>query len=285
MGVPLFFAISGAIFLHGKTPRYKNFKKVISSIIIFSLISLFYVYFRGWPSIWGLVYNSINKPVFYHLWFFYTIIPVYFVMTIVDLKKTNLLYIILSCFILFTILNPRIGNVFLSGSITSNRFMLDGEVIYYILYGACGAAVAELRKPTQKNQRYVTISAIITLVLSVSFIAYSTSYMTILNSKFSAPLYSYNSIPVFLSTFSALIIFKNINLHKKIENFLRIAAKHSLEIYGVHAIFLDILLRHNLRMYAYPFADLPLTFIVVLSLCYIFSLIMHSGFKRLGLHM
>lgn len=283
MGVPIFFAISGAIFLRGKTPKYRNFKKLILSLVVFSLISLLYTYLRGWPSTWELLINSISKPVFYHLWFFYTIIPLYILMSIIDIKKSNGMYIIILCFIIFTIFNPQIGPFFFSGGKTSSRFMVDGEFLYYILYGVCGAAIAEVTYISEKRKTYTILGSIIILIISVLIISYNTKYMTGINGKFTAPLYNYTSIPVFLSTLSALIILKNVDINNNVKKVLHLVAKNSLEIYGIHAIILDVLLRKNLRMFNYPFIDLPITFLIVLSLSYIFALLVRKPFKRIGM--
>ncbi len=273
MSVPLFFAISGAILLQQKSPKNSNFLKILINLLLYSAISCLYIFLRGWPSVVDSIYNIINKPVFYHLWFFYYMIPLYIIMSVVRAREVHGAQTLIMISILFIVFNPQIGNIFFQGKIHGNRFMLDGEFIFYLMYGVAGTAIANYQVKGKRHRRTLLLSAFFSLLLSVSFIALGTMHSTVSSGKFHSPLYNYTSIPVFIASISTLFLFRFSELPKLINAIFVNVGNYSLAIFGIHAIFLDIILRSGLRDFSRPIADITMTFLIVTLGSYAFSIV------------
>lgn len=124
--VPVFMMISGALLISTNKPfNCKNYmtKRLGKVVVPFIGWTIIYALFAGFilqsqmlPSsefefafatAWHVIKNATNDPAWYHLWFFYDFIPLYFVIPFLApvLKKlpTQLIYLLVICFVvLFT---------------------------------------------------------------------------------------------------------------------------------------------------------------------------------------
>ena len=96
VGLPLFFMISGALLLgkvYDSVSRFylKRFPKILIPFLLYSAAYYVYVHLVEKPSpmsfgdFWMTV---IREPQFYHLWFVYTLIGIYFIVPFISIAVT-----------------------------------------------------------------------------------------------------------------------------------------------------------------------------------------------------
>lgn len=264
--VPLFFMISGYIFMRNKNMKLKNITKIIASLVFYSVISLMYlVVFKNYDisstNLLSLASSSLRKPVFYHLWFFYTILVCYFFFALISVKKVSVLYAILFASILFIFFNARTSSYtyFLFGFGYSGISVITSNIPFFILYSALGAIIGSEQTNEIKN------IALIPILLSVTLItAYLTYLISVKNNSFTSDFYANESFLVMWATVSFFIFIKN--LKEGVMVFGRATkyiASAALPIYGIHALILDYINSNGLRPSSI-FIDIPLTVVVVL---------------------
>jgi len=139
--VPLFMMISGALLLSIERPfhceQYLT-KRLLKVVIPFIGWTIIYAVVTGInPEGWSLVQtmqvikNSANDPAWYHLWFFYDFIPLYFVIPFLIplLKKLSdeLIKMVLAIY----------GVMFLMNWLQVDSFLLENLVLYsgYLILG------------------------------------------------------------------------------------------------------------------------------------------------------
>ncbi|MBN1449443.1 MAG: hypothetical protein JW963_00360 [Anaerolineales bacterium] len=100
--------------------------------------------------------------------------------------------------------------------------------------------------------------------MSTAFLIHQASFRA---GKFIGRYYEYNSVFVFTGAFSVFALFKMIEPRLRIvECPIRILAKYSLPIYGVHALLLDFITQKGFMHFKHPVLDISLTFITTLAL-------------------
>ena len=115
--VPVFMMLSGALLLSSKKPfncKYYLSRRLAKVVIPFIAWTVIYAIITGWENGgWYLattlevLKNSPNNPAWYHIWFFYDFIPLYFVIPFfaLFLKRTDdetLKLLLFSFTVLFT---------------------------------------------------------------------------------------------------------------------------------------------------------------------------------------
>lgn len=272
--VPLFFMISGFIFMSEKDMKVKHILKIIINLLLYSAIAFAYVLCFNIVDIsklsWATIAASyLKKPVFYHLWFFYTILVCYFFFAFLTIKNTHTTKALLFIFIIFILFNARTSSFtsHLFGFNYSGVFTIAGATPFFILYAALGAILG--KENTRINFQYLYLSGFI--VMS-GFTAYLTYKFTSMNNKFIPDFYSYES---FLVMFASVCIFLFIKTFKErliLGRLTTLIATTSLPIYGVHALILDFITLNKWR----PdniIIDLPATFLAVFGLSFGVSMI------------
>lgn len=263
ISVPLFFAISGYFFFSERTPKVKNFIKIIANIALYSLLSFAYLLFLRHITLSEINFNFVAKQAFYHLWFFYALVPVYVVAVLVNTRLPSFWTSLAAGMTLFSLLNPQMGALLKPfGLGFASQFSISGNTIFYIAYAILGASIGRA-PPVDDRRLTLTISlALVALFSSWTIIATTTYYETVAAGTLTMSQYSYNSFPVFIGTIAAIILFKHIELPKRISKVLRFISNYSLPIYGIHALVLDYF--RDCRNLHYPMIDIPITFAAVL---------------------
>lgn len=93
----------------------------------------------------------LQKPVFYHLWFFFAIAVIYLVSPLIQVKNVSGKMLLMLMVIIGIIANPntvpqKIGGV----EWLPINLYINGDTFYYILYGILGRAIGmmETQKPS-----------------------------------------------------------------------------------------------------------------------------------------
>ncbi|QSW33880.1 acyltransferase family protein [Leclercia pneumoniae] len=236
--VPLFFMISGYIFMRNKDVKTKNIIKLVVNLVFYSSISVAYIaYAYGIVPSLETLFKAITKPVFYHLWFFYTIILCYIFFCIFQVKQVSPKKMIFVASIIFVFFNLR------SFHFTRTLFdfemkgvlFLDESTLFYLVYAALGASLGAAESNGKNNKLYL-----------LGFVVFSalTAVFTALASHKGGTWFG-----GFYSNFSFLVLWASICMFIFIKNcgdsFLIFGkatpfiASVSLPVYGLHALVLD----------------------------------------------
>ncbi|WP_427122227.1 acyltransferase [Proteus mirabilis] len=281
--VPLFFMLSGFIFFNEKKPKAKNFIKLISALAFYTLL-VFLVKKISHLIMPNLVDDTefyfITEPAFYHLWFFYPLLVVYFASYLIDASKFSFKKTIVAIFFLCVIFNPNFSYVMhaVFGISIKNYFMVDGDYFYYIIYSVIGAMFKqiEIKKTKITFIASLCIYAVLTMVIFLL-----TQMATIEKGEFVGIYYSYTSPQVILSAIAIFWLFLSIKNRLPISLIVMTISKYSLGIYGIHAIILYGI-QKVFKYYEYPsLIMIPIIFIIVLIFSILFAIVIRK-FDRYG---
>ncbi|EEQ10958.1 Inner membrane protein yiaH [Yersinia mollaretii ATCC 43969] len=270
--VPLFFMISGYLFLGEKSAKQKHFTRIGLCLLFYSVVALIYILTLTPIDGWASLKNILQKPVFYHLWFFYAIIVVYLVSPLINVKPVSGRYLAVIILLLAVLANPQASKFSLGGfHLLPINLYIYGDTFYYLLYALLGRAIGML----ETQGRIISWSAAMLFILSVILIAISTEKQTRINGSFADTFYMYCSPLVFVAAVSMLVWFKNC-LNQQI-GWLSWLAGHSLAIYGFHALIIHFIRTHHYDFTAYPVLDIFYVFALALAL----STLLSMGLQRI----
>lgn len=272
VSVPLFFMISGYLFFGEKSAGKKHFIRIGCCILFYSLIALVYIAaftkIGFWPSLRGM----LQKPVFYHLWFFYAIAVIYLLSPLISVKPVSRRYLAGVLVILAVVANPNTGAVTVGNAhLLPVNLYIYGDTFYYLLYALAGRAIGMM----DTGRRGISWLAALGFALSVALIVRGTKSQMFINGSFADTFYIYCGPLVFIAAVSLLVWFKNC-LPDPI-GWLGIFSRHSLAIYGFHAIIVNFMRNRHLELSAYPLLDIFWVFGVALAL----SLLLSMGLQKL----
>ncbi|VEI15256.1 Inner membrane protein YiaH [Serratia plymuthica] len=272
VSVPLFFMISGYLFFGEKSAGKKHFIRIGCCILFYSLIALVYIAaftkIGFWPSLRGM----LQKPVFYHLWFFYAIAVIYLLSPLISVKPVSRRYLAGGLVILAVIANPNTGAVTVGNAhLLPVNLYIYGDTFYYLLYALAGRAIGMM----DTGRRGISWLAALGFVLSVALIVRGTKSQMFINGSFADTFYIYCGPLVFIAAVSLLVWFKNC-LPDPI-GWLGVFSRHSLAIYGFHAIIVNFMRSRHLELITHPLLDIFWVFGVALAL----SLLLSMGLQKL----
>lgn len=75
--VPLFFMISGYLFFGERSAQPRHMLRLLLCLLFYSAVSLAYITWLTPISEGRSILKMLQKPVFYHLWFFFALIGIY----------------------------------------------------------------------------------------------------------------------------------------------------------------------------------------------------------------
>lgn len=272
VSVPLFFMISGYLFFGEKSAGKKHFIRIGCCILFYSLIALVYIAaftkIGFWPSLRGM----LQKPVFYHLWFFYAIAVIYLLSPLISVKPVSRRYLAGVLVILAVVANPNTGAVTVGNArLLPVNLYIYGDTFYYLLYALAGRAIGMM----DTGRRGISWLAALGFALSVALIVRGTKSQMFINGSFADTFYIYCGPLVFIAAVSLLVWFKNC-LPDPI-GWLGVFSRHSLAIYGFHAIIVNFMRSRHLELTAHPLLDIFWVFGVALAL----SLLLSMGLQKL----
>lgn len=283
--VPLFFMISGYIFLSEHSPRKKHIIKLFSALIFYSLIGwianfFFYYLFRDqikFPNA-----SILNAPIFYHLWFFYTLIPVYIILMMIKSRAVSFKTVLILSIVVFVILNPRTNDLtkLLFNMDIKHEFMFGNLFIGCLLFSIVGGMLNGVKiNNINEKLKYIPFILFVISSLSISFLTIKISEI---NGKSTTIFYGYTTPLVAISSISIFIFFFLKPSWVKENRFVSLISRYSLGIYGFHAVIL-FFIKNYTEFYKgnyiiwFPFVFL-LTVVISMLLTYIIKLFDKKGY-------
>lgn len=89
VSVPLFFMISGFLFFGERSAQPRHFLRIALCVLFYSAVALAYISLFTSINAELSLKNLLQKPVFYHLWFFFAIAVIYLVSPLIQVKSIS----------------------------------------------------------------------------------------------------------------------------------------------------------------------------------------------------
>jgi len=261
VSVPLFFMISGYLFFGERSAERRHFLRIGLCLLFYSTIAFLYIAFFTAISPRLSLVNLLQKPVFYHLWFFFAIIVIYLLSPLISVKKVGISVILGLLLIVGVIANPNTVPQSLGGIkwLPVNLY-INGDTFYYVLYGLLGRAIGML----ETQYRRYTLTAALAFIACVTLISLGTHSELARQGNFSDTFYLYCGPLVFIAAISLFITVKN-TLNQRPLPGLALISRHSLGIYGFHALFIHALRTRHIEIPHWPVLDIAWIFSATLA--------------------
>ena len=245
--VPAFIMISGALLLSSERPFNAEdyvIKRVARVVIPFFAWSLIYAFAAGFivndeiTGSWSMgesikvIEQSNETPVWYHLWFFYDFIPLYFVIPfLIPVLKKATPALIKGLMVIWMVL-------FLMTWLNVEHFLLQNVILYtgYLLFGWY-----LFNRDNSAQLKYWVIMGIFMLVINIGgswWLAIETGY-------YSSFFMGYKTLNTVIITGMLFVLAQRYagNIQGKLRVLISVIAKYSLGIYLLHPLLL-IPVRH-----------------------------------------
>ena len=233
--VPVFMMISGALLLstnrefNARHYLTKRLSKVAIPLLGWTIIYAVITGYLGggFSDFVKVIQESPNNPAWYHLWFFYDFIPLYFVVPflIIILKKLDDEYIkmILMTFVV----------LFLMKWLKVESF-LQQNLILYTGYFILGWYL--FNRDNSKDVKWWVIAGVSMLVLNV----FGTWFIAIETGKYSSFFMGYKTLNTMIIGGMLFVVAQTYadKIQGKLRSFISLIAKYSLGIYLLHPILL-----------------------------------------------
>ncbi len=298
--IPIFFMLSGTFILEQvqrESVRHfllKRFKRILVPFFLWSA-----VYFlwrvsvnKEQISFYEILPLFIKEPAYYHLWFIYTLIGLYFLSPFIGIylkhaSKGNIRFFLLTWFVFGSLL-PTVESLLSIETYLS--ISTPSSIFYYTGYFILGYLL--------KNIHVKRRSLIFLLLLFISafvFTVYGTYYLTakIKGGVFTEALYEYYSVNVLLMSIPVFLIIKSIRWPGILSDGKTAILLNSLVlcipgIYLVHAIVISVFKGNVLQFMAInkvfnPWIGIPLfaTSVLIVSFCIVYAIRQVPGLKSL----
>jgi surface polysaccharide O-acyltransferase-like enzyme len=274
--VPVFMMISGALLLSTERPfncdHYltKRLSKVaipfVGWTIIYAIVAGFVAGDWSATQTIKVLQNSPNDPAWYHLWFFYDFIPLYFVIPflIPILRKltpelTKLLIVL--CFIMFLMKWFKVES-----------FLLENLVLYtcYLILGWY------LFNRDNREQLKCWILAGVSMLLMNFFGSWD---LAVKSGQYSSFFMGYKTLNTMIIGGMLFVVAQTYADHVtgKLREFISIVSKYSLGIYLLHPLLLIPVRELDNGFYDYfgsNWLAIPIITIVVLFISLIFTMLL-----------
>ena len=245
-GVPIFFMISGTLFLD----KDISIKKIYSKYVLRLLVSF---------CVWSIVYVALSDQALswcdrlsefisghYHMWFILVLMGLYmcipFLRPIVQSKKTTIYFLVLALIVSFiipeinTILkdfgNEQITNIFEMITRIINNL---GIVSWYAGYFVLGYVLNRIN--ISKKVRFILYSV---GVLGALFTIIMTLIVSIKTQTASNSYYIWFNVNIMIQAIAVFVFFKYKEYKsEKVNAIIQKLSKYSYGVYLIHLIFLE----------------------------------------------
>lgn len=261
VSVPLFFMISGFLFFGERSAQPRHFLRIALCLLFYSGVALAYIALFTSINAELSLKNLLQKPVFYHLWFFFAIAVIYLVSPLIQVKNVSGKMLLVLMVMIGIIANPNTVTQKIGGFewLPINLY-INGDTFYYILYGMLGRAIGMM--DTQK--RALTVISALLCIIAVVVISCGTLYELRWRGNFADTWYVYCGPAVFIFAISLLTMVKN-TLNKQTVPVLGLISRHSLGIYGFHALIIHALRTNGIEIKHWPPLDIVWIFSITLA--------------------
>lgn len=244
VSVPLFFMISGYLFFGERSAQPRHFLRIGLCLLFYSTVALLYIALFTSINVELALKNLLQKPVFYHLWFFFAIAVIYLVSPLIQVKNVGGKMLLVLMVVIGIIANPNTVPQKIDGFewLPINLY-INGDTFYYILYGMLGRAIG-MMDTQHKALSWVSAALFAT---GVFIISRGTLYELQWRGNFADTWYLYCGPMVFICAIALLTLVKN-TLYTRTICGLGLISRHSLGIYGFHALIIHALRTRGLSL-------------------------------------
>ena len=273
VSVPLFFMISGYLFFGERSAQPRHFLRIGLCLVFYSVLALLYIWLFTSINLELALRYLFQKPVFYHLWFFFAIVVIYLVSPLIQVRQVKPMMLLVLMAVTGIIANPNTVSQKIGGVewLPVNLY-INGDTFYYVLYGVLGRAIGTL----ETQRRRLTWLCAALFAGAVLVISRGTHHELLARGNFADTWYLYCGPMVFIAAASLLVVVKN-TLDTRPVPGLSLISRHSLAIYGFHAFILHALRTRGLELKAWPLLDMAWIFGATLTL----SLLLSMGLQRI----
>ena len=283
LSVPIFFMISGCLFLNSDKNRsikslfsHSIFRMVVFLIfwsIVYKILEYTQYNISAGSKIKNMIIEILKGDTQTHLWFVYAIIGLYMLVPLLQafVKKTDrktFLYIIIVCFVLGTVCDFTAQFSCLE-IITNNIIKVrSGFSVGYIGYFLLGAYIDKY-DVVIKNRIIMYILGGIGICISISLVMWDCIYTQTLNERF----WSYTMPGIYFASGAVFMAIKKIKFKDGffIKAISDISEK-SLGIYGVHFLFIILFWKWGFSTFLFSgILSVPVISIIVFVCSYISS--------------
>ncbi|MEB8289736.1 acyltransferase [Klebsiella michiganensis] len=252
VSVPLFFMISGYLFFGERSAQPRHFRRIALCILFYSALSLLYITLFTHINVELSLRNLLQKPVFYHLWFFFAIVVIYLLSPLVQVKQVSGRMLLALMLVLGILANPNMVPVKAAGVewLPLNLY-INGDTFYYVMYGVLGRAIGTL----DTDKKWLTALCAGLFITGVWVISRGTLHELRWRGDFGDTWYLYCGPAVFVCALALLTLVKN-TLNTRQLPFIALIARHSLGIYGFHALIIHALRASGLELARWPMLDI-----------------------------
>lgn len=228
VSVPLFFMISGYLFFGERSAQLRHFLRIGLCLLFYSTVALLYIALFTSINVEISLKNLLQKPVFYHLWFFFAIAVIYLVSPLIQVKHVGGKMLLVLMVVIGIIANPNTVPQKIDGFewLPINLY-INGDTFYYILYGMLGRAIGMM--DTQHKPLSWMSAAL--FIAGVFIISRGTLYELQWRGNFADTWYLYCGPMVFICAIALLTLVKN-TLDTRTVSGLGLISRHSLVYTG-----------------------------------------------------
>ncbi|TKT77150.1 acyltransferase [Escherichia sp. MR] len=269
VSVPLFFMISGYLFFGERSAQPRNFLRIGLCLLFYSAVALLYIALFTSINVEISLKNLLQKPVFYHLWFFFAIAVIYLVSPLIQVKHVGGKMLLVLIVVIGIIANPNTVPQKIDGFewLPINLY-INGDTFYYILYGMLGRAIGMM--DTQHKPLSWMSAAL--FIAGVFIISRGTLYELQWRGNFADTWYLYCGPIVFICAIALLTLVKN-TLDTRTISGLGLISRHSLGIYGFHALIIHALRTSGIELKNWPILDIIWIFCATLAASLLLSVL------------
>ena len=148
---------------------------------------------------------------------------------------------------------------------------INGDTFYYVLYGMLGRAIGMM--DTQKRGLNWLCGAL--FIAGVAVISRGTLHELQWRGNFADTWYLYCGPMVFICAVSLLTLAKN-TLNTRALPVLSIISRHSLGIYGFHALVIHALRTRGVELKSWPVLDMVWIFAATLAISLLLSMLLQK---------
>lgn len=262
--VPLFFMISGYLFLGSRAPKLRHILRVVSALAVYSAIAILAIWIFGGTFPMAKLMALPYQPAFYHLWYLYALIGIYLLASIITLRAPVTWATLAMLLVLMVVLND--AGLAPEGS----RVALDGKSIIYLLLAISGYVLGHLLPTLDATKKvHASRAALVLYVLCATGSTYMTHQASLAAGAFVPTYFDYTHPLVIGAAFSAFTWLHLFSPPKALSRIIETIANNSLAIYGVHAIILVFARAASRAIDAPAYLEIPATFLSVLAASYV----------------
>ncbi|MDX6019276.1 acyltransferase [Scandinavium sp. V105_16] len=270
VSVPLFFMISGYLFFGERSAAPRHFLRIGLCLLFYSAVALIYILLFTHINVELSLKNLLQKPVFYHLWFFFAIVVIYLLSPLIQVKSVNGWMLLALMIVLGIVANPNTVPLKTGGFewLPVNLY-IDGDTFYYVLYGLLGRALGMM----DTDKKPLTLLCVALFAASVWVISRGTLHELQWRGNFADTWYLYAGPMVFICGVTLFTLVKNTLNSRELPG-LRTISQHSLGIYGFHALVIHALRSGGVELKRWPILDIGWIFCATLGVSLLLSMLL-----------